>query len=110
VLNRFRWRPEIKFHPAARVEEVPVGTGVVVRVGGRDVALFNVNGGFHAIDNTCPHAGAPIGARRFDGRVVTCPYHGMRFDVTTGDCPDAAGWCAETYDVRVTDGWVEVAL
>jgi nitrite reductase (NADH) small subunit/3-phenylpropionate/trans-cinnamate dioxygenase ferredoxin subunit len=110
VTNIFRWRPHQEFHPAARVEEVPPGTGTVVRIRGRDVALFNVEGTFHAIDNMCPHAGAPIGVRRFDGRIVTCGYHGMRFDVTTGQCPDAAGYCAETYEVRVVGEQVEIAL
>jgi nitrite reductase (NADH) small subunit/3-phenylpropionate/trans-cinnamate dioxygenase ferredoxin subunit len=74
------------------------------------VALFNVDGAFHAIDNSCPHAGAPIGVRRFDGRIVTCLYHGMRFDVTTGECPDATGWCAEKYEVRVHGDVIEVAV
>jgi nitrite reductase/ring-hydroxylating ferredoxin subunit len=110
VSRYFGWRPGRQFHPAARVEEVPLGTGVVVRVGGRDVALFNVEGAFHAIDNACPHAGAPIGTRRFDGRIVTCGYHGMRFDVTNGECPDAPGYCAATYEVRVVNGLIEIAV
>jgi nitrite reductase/ring-hydroxylating ferredoxin subunit len=109
-VNIFRWNPHKEFLPVARVEEVPAGTGIVVHVGRRDVALFNVDGTFYAIDNACPHAGAPIGTRRFDGRIVTCGYHGMRFDVTSGECPDAAGWCAATYEVRVVDGRVEIAL
>jgi nitrite reductase (NADH) small subunit/3-phenylpropionate/trans-cinnamate dioxygenase ferredoxin subunit len=110
VINRFRWRPQKQFHRVASVEDVPPGSGIVVRVEGREVALFNVDGAFHALDNSCPHAGAPIGVRRFDGRIVTCGYHGMRFDVTTGVCPDAPAWCAETYEVRVVDDQVEVAL
>ena len=109
-MNQFRWRPHKEFHRVANVEDIPPGTGIVARVGGRDVALFNVEGTFFAIDNACPHAGAPIGVRRFDGRIVTCGYHGMRFDVTTGVCPDASAWCAETYEVRIVDGFVEVAL
>ena len=48
------------------------------------VALFNVNGTVHAIDGTCTHRGGPLGEGELDGIVVTCPWHGAQFDVTTG--------------------------
>lgn len=102
--------PGKEFVTVAAVSEVPPGTGKVVRIGCEEIALFNVEGRFHAIDNTCPHAGAPIGVCRFDGRIATCGYHGMRFDVTTGLCPDASGWSVQTYDTRVEDGEVQVAI
>ncbi|HLW49228.1 MAG TPA: HD domain-containing protein [bacterium] len=66
------------------VHEVPPGTGRVIEIGGRAIALFNVGGTFYALDNTCTHRGGPLGAGRLDGNVVTCPWHGNRFDVTTG--------------------------
>ena len=94
----------------ATLDEIPPGTGKVVRIGRDEIALFNVEGEFHAIDNTCPHAGAPIGVRRFDGRIATCGYHGMRFDVTTGECPDACGWSVQTYPCRVVGDEVQIAV
>lgn len=68
----------------AAVAEVPAGTGRVVQAGGRDLALFNVDGTFHAIDNACPHRGGPLGEGDLDGRQVMCPWHAWRWDVTTG--------------------------
>ncbi|HXG05615.1 MAG TPA: Rieske 2Fe-2S domain-containing protein [Candidatus Binatia bacterium] len=68
----------------ARASEVPAGTGKVVEVGGHSLALFNVDGVFYAIDNACPHRGGPLGEGEVDGRVVTCPWHAWRWDVTTG--------------------------
>jgi nitrite reductase/ring-hydroxylating ferredoxin subunit len=65
---------------------------------------------YHALNNTCPHAGAPIGASGFDGETVTCRNHFMRFDVRTGVCPDAPSWSAQTYPVRIQDGAIEVGL
>jgi nitrite reductase (NADH) small subunit/3-phenylpropionate/trans-cinnamate dioxygenase ferredoxin subunit len=102
--------PGKEFVTVAQVSEIEPGAGKVVRVGRDEIALFNVDGRFFAIDNTCPHAGAPIGVHLFDGRVATCGYHGMRFDVTTGDCPDACGWSVQTYITRVVDDQVQVAV
>ncbi len=68
----------------AAVGEVPAGTGRVVEAGGRVLALFNVDGTFHALDNACPHRGGPLGEGDLDGPVVTCPWHAWRWDVTTG--------------------------
>jgi len=48
------------------------------------VALFNVSGTIYAIHGTCTHRGGPLGEGELDGLVVTCPWHGARFDVTTG--------------------------
>jgi len=70
----------------AEVSEVAPGTARVVQVGGRPVALFNVDGTFHAIDNTCPHRGGPLAEGPLEGTTVRCPWHGWGFDVMTGEC------------------------
>ena len=69
----------------AKTSDIPAGEGKVVKVSGKDVALFNVNGKFYAIDNTCKHHGGPLGEGFLDGNVVTCPWHGWQYDVTTGN-------------------------
>ena len=68
----------------AAVNELPVGQGRVVEAEGRTLALFNVDGTFYAIDNTCPHRGGPLGEGDLEGRIVLCPWHAWRWDVTTG--------------------------
>ena len=68
----------------AAVDDVPEGTGRVVEAGGRTLALFNVGGTFHALDNACPHRGGPLGEGDLDGPLVVCPWHAWRWDVTTG--------------------------
>lgn len=60
------------------------GEGRVVAAGGKSLALFNVEGSYYVIDNSCLHRGGPLGEGDLDGRVVTCPWHGWRWDVTTG--------------------------
>lgn len=72
------------FVKVAFAGDVPAGTGKVIEVNGKPVALFNVGGKFYALDNTCPHMEGPLGEGALDGPVVTCPWHGWEFDVTTG--------------------------
>jgi nitrite reductase/ring-hydroxylating ferredoxin subunit len=57
-----------------------------VIIAGTAIALANVDGAFYAIQNECPHAEGPLGEGSMNGSMVTCPYHGWQFDVTTGDC------------------------
>lgn len=68
----------------ATINQVPRGTGKVVHVGGRAIALFNIDGTFYAVDNVCTHRGGPLGEGKVDGTLVTCPWHGNQFDLTTG--------------------------
>ena len=68
----------------ARLKDVPAGEGRVVDAGGKMIALFNVDGTYYAIDNGCPHRGGPLGDGDVDKTVVTCPWHGWRWDVATG--------------------------
>lgn len=69
---------------AAKSQDVPVGTGKLVIVDDRLIALFNIDGVFYAIDDACPHQGAPLSDGRVEGCVAICPWHGAEFDVTTG--------------------------
>jgi nitrite reductase (NADH) small subunit len=68
----------------ASVDELPVGEGRVVDAAGMTVALFNVGGTYYATDNACPHRGGPLGDGDLAGSTVICPWHGWRWDVTTG--------------------------
>jgi nitrite reductase/ring-hydroxylating ferredoxin subunit len=95
----------------AETKDVPPGTAVAVDLEGRVVALFNVDGRFYAIDGTCTHRGGPLSEGELDGTVVTCPLHGARFDVTTGEVlgpPAAAG--VGRYDVRVEGEDVKIEI
>ena len=52
---------------------------------GLTVAVFNVDGTYYAIDNTCPHSGAPLHEGEVCGLKVTCPWHAAEFDLKTGE-------------------------
>ena len=68
----------------AKTSEISLGEGKIVEVGGRKVAVFNVDGTFYAIDNTCTHRGGPLAEGKLSGTQVTCPWHGAVFEVTSG--------------------------
>ncbi len=72
------------FVKVATVADIAEGTGKPIAVGATTIALFNVGGKFYAINNTCLHRGGPLGEGDLDGKVVTCPWHGWFYDVTTG--------------------------
>ncbi|MBI2267091.1 MAG: Rieske 2Fe-2S domain-containing protein [Armatimonadetes bacterium] len=72
------------FVRVAEITEIPPGAGKAVEAGGRQIALFNVDGEFYAIDGVCAHKGGPLGDGDLEERIVTCPWHGWQYDVTTG--------------------------
>ena len=98
------------FVRVAAVDDVSPGSGKVVQAGGRLLALFNVDGAFYALENTCLHRGGPVGEGDLEGVVVTCPWHGFQYDVTTGRNVFDPEVGLETFPVRVSDGAVEVAV
>lgn len=72
------------FVRAMKVSELAPGSIREVKFGSTVVALANVGGSFYAINNTCLHRGGPLGEGTLEGKVVTCPWHGWQYDVTTG--------------------------
>ena len=94
----------------ANVVEIGEGQARVVEIDGRSVAVFNVAGQFYAIDNVCPHRGGPLGEGDLEGRIVSCPWHAWRWDVTTGTNANNPAVRVACYPVIVEAGGVFVAL
>ncbi|HEV3258916.1 MAG TPA: non-heme iron oxygenase ferredoxin subunit [Gemmataceae bacterium] len=97
------------FTKVATVQELPPETSKQVTVGKRTIALFNCHGAYYAIDDTCPHRGAPLSEGTVLGNEVTCPWHGARFDLTTGSnlCPPARNGVT-AYTVQVVGDEIHV--
>ena len=98
------------FVKMATLSELPSGRSMEVEHDGRIYALFNVDGAYHAIDNACPHRGGPMGEGDLDGRVAVCPWHGWRWDVTTGANANNPAVKIACFPTRVVDGDVYVEL
>ena len=99
------------FVRVASTDDIPAGQATMVEVNGKEIALFNVGGSFHAIDNTCTHVGGPLCEGEIAGIEVTCPWHGAVFDVTSGQVlgPPAAS-NVNRYSVRVEGADIEVEV
>jgi nitrite reductase/ring-hydroxylating ferredoxin subunit len=98
-----------EFVEAARVDQIPPETGTAIKVGDKEIAVFNVDGNFYAIGDSCAHAGASLGSGKLNGRIVTCRAHGLRYDVTTGQVT-TGGFGVACYPAKVVDGKILIAL
>lgn len=95
----------------AQTSDLSPGTGKVVQADGRNIALFNVEGTFFAIDNTCTHRGGPLGEGNLSTDTVECPWHGAHFNVKTGAVtrrPALAGVRSFPVKVEGNDVFVEM--
>ncbi len=95
----------------ARVEDVAPGTVVTVTAGEEAIALANVDGRFYAMQNACLHLKGPLGEGKLDAEhYLTCPWHGWKYDVATGKNDFDLAIQNRTYEVRIEDGDVQVAV
>ena len=74
------------FVKVGALKDLPPGTAKAVEIGGKAIALYNVDGNVFATTNVCPHRGGPLGEGELEAEVVTCPWHGFQYNVKTGTC------------------------
>ncbi len=100
-----------KFVSVARVEDVPAGTVACVEAEGEEISLANVGGRFYALQKACLHLEGPTCEGRIEReRYLTCPWHGWRYDVETGKNDFDLAIETRTFEVRVENGEVQVAM
>lgn len=91
-------------HIVARLDEFPVGTRKIVHAGKLEVGVFNIDGQYYALPNTCVHQFGPLCEGNItgtlvagehtrwrpawvqEGEILTCPWHALEYDLTTGRC------------------------
>jgi nitrite reductase (NADH) small subunit len=100
------------FQTVAKVGEIPEGQGRAFEIQGRMIAVFQDGGQYYAIDDTCPHQGAPLADGIVYDRTVTCTWHGWRFSLENGSWLDSrkSKVCVQTYPVRVVGDEIQVAV
>ncbi len=69
---------------ASKVSDIPPGKMIKIKVDGKDVMIANIEGDFCAMDDTCTHSGSSLSEGTLEGCVVTCGWHGAKFDCKTG--------------------------
>ncbi len=109
--NKHKPEREGRSIKVGRAESVPPGRGATVQLkDGSEIALFNVNGTFYAIENFCPHKGYALADSPLKGTTVVCEHHDWKFDVTSGHCFTAPKCSIEKYKVNIDEGWIFVEI
>lgn len=99
------------FTTVAKTSDIQPGSAKLVETSGRRIALFNVDGKFYAIDDTCTHRGGPLSEGELNGDNVTCPWHNATFDVKTGQVtgpPAQKG--VQTYKIQIEGTDIKIEL
>ena len=101
---------QLDYVTVARLEERAARAGAwPAAAGERWYALANVDGVLHAVDNNCPHNGGPLSKGALIGRELECPWHGWRWDVTSGrNCWFGTDWSVSRIPVRVLHGEIQL--
>lgn len=115
-------------HVVGKAEDFPPGTHRVVRVRNLDIGVFNVDGDFYALMNICPHqygplCTGPVGGQMIcnaktdwhfqwvrAGEIVTCPWHGLEFDLKTGECLATKKYRVRQFPLEVVDGELRLRI
>jgi len=115
-------------HVIGPVADFPPGTHRVVQLRNARIGVFNIGGRFYALPNRCPHqfgplCEGPVGGTtacnaatdwKFawvrTGEIVTCPWHGIEFDITTGQSLTNPRLKVRTYSITVEDGQIVLTV
>jgi nitrite reductase/ring-hydroxylating ferredoxin subunit len=98
-----------EFTAVGGVKDIEEGGLRAFDVRGAKIAVANVDGAFHAFDDTCTHAGCSLAEGDLEDTTVICPCHGSEFDVRSGAVlRGPAREPVETYGTRVEGGSLEI--
>lgn len=99
------------FTRALKASDLPNGQKKLVEIGGKPILICHTDGKLYAISNICSHAEEKLECGRMSRTWISCPIHGARFELATGRAMNPpATKPIPTYEVRVVDDWIEVAV
>ncbi|MSU74989.1 MAG: FAD-dependent oxidoreductase [Candidatus Magasanikbacteria bacterium] len=95
----------------AKTSDISTSRPLCRLVRGQKIAIFKVGAEFHAINNTCSHAGGSLCDGEFEGKIIQCPLHGARFDVTSGAVVGPPATRPQTkYPLRIVGNNIEIEV
>ena len=98
-----RWLADGSAVIACRADDLEEGMGKVVKIGGKEVALFLHEGRVYGVGNACCHQGGPLGEGRIVNGCITCPWHGYQYLPHNGCSPPPFQEKIPTYNLQVRD-------
>lgn len=114
----FREKTKMDYVEIAKTEEIPVGNMKAFVIQGNDILVVNYQGKYYALNNKCTHMKGELAKGKIEGKIITCPRHGSKFDITTGKCVSRAKIFFITmktkyeprYEVRVEGNSIKIGL
>ena len=115
-------------HIVGSIHDLSPGSHRVIRVGTLEIGIFNVQGALYALPNVCTHQFGPLCegtvngtsacnaqtgwryAWMREGEIVTCPWHGLEFDIITGQCLAQPALRLRQYRITVEDGRIKLMV
>ena len=97
LLQKIHTMTKIKI---ATTADVATDKVLKTKAGKRSVLVAKVGNSYCAIANKCPHLGLPISGGKLENGVITCPFHGAKFEVSTGK---AVGWVESSMGIPLPD-------
>jgi len=96
---------------ACRFDDLEDGQVIGVRLLGREIAIYRVQGRVFATDNRCTHANVPLSEGRIIGALIQCPLHVAWFDIATGEGkgPPIVR-SLKTYRAHIRGEYIEIGL
>jgi nitrite reductase/ring-hydroxylating ferredoxin subunit len=96
----------LRIAPARELRE---GEAARVDLDDEQIAVFRSAGELFAVQAECLHMGGALNEGDVLDCVVTCPWHGWRYELRSGARLDRIGSPLRTYPIREADGWIELS-
>lgn len=100
----------VEFVKVCALNDIPLNEPLIVEIDGEPVALCRIGEQVYALEDVCPHQGASFEGGEIEDEVLTCPLHGWRANICTGQSLEAPSLKIKIYDSKVEDGIVYVKL
>ena len=108
----------MEYSEVGKIGEVTEGTMKAYKIQDNNILVANYNGSYYAIGGKCTHMGGDLSKGKLEGKIVTCPRHGSKFDITTGESisgPKIGFLKLKTkkepsYEVKIEDGKIKVKI
>jgi nitrite reductase/ring-hydroxylating ferredoxin subunit/multimeric flavodoxin WrbA len=96
------------FHYLCLAKDIPSGQSRGFSISNEkgtkiEIAVFNVDGRYYGISNTCQHKGGPLSKGLLEGKIVTCPWHGWKYSVVDGKSSHKGGDSVNSYEIKIFD-------
>jgi nitrite reductase/ring-hydroxylating ferredoxin subunit len=98
------------FVTVCKEADLPIGAARRIQISGTEIAVYNVGGKFYATQQECLHRQGPLDEGKLEGAIVTCPWHGWQYDVTTGEKLRHRAQKLKTYAVTAEGGEIKIEV